>query len=61
MTTLIKNSKYFTAHFVGLSDVRKIEELMTELSRIVYTNEVDTDEFEQAMTTLDALRKVVAE
>lgn len=60
MTTLTKHSKYFTNDFANLSDVRKIEEIMTELTRIVYYNDADTDEFEQAMTTLDALRQVVA-
>jgi hypothetical protein len=59
MATLIKNNTFFTADFAGLTASRKIEELMTMLTRIAYNNDADTEAYNRAMSALDEMRQIV--
>ena len=60
MATLIINKTFFTEDFNKLKETRKIEELMTMLTRIAYNNDADTEAYNRAMTALDEMRQVVA-
>jgi hypothetical protein len=54
------STTYFTQDFTKLSDQRKLEVMITELSRIACYNDADTDEFYDVLKQLADLRSVVA-
>lgn len=53
-------SNYFTQEFKDLSDVRKIEELVAQLTRIAMHNDCDTEQVMQAINTVAEMRQIVA-
>jgi hypothetical protein len=54
-------SKYLTANFTALSEVRKLEVLMEIVNMIAFNNDVDADTYVKAVTALDDVRVIVAE
>ena len=56
-----KSNKHFTADFKALNDVRKVEELMSMLTSIAYSNDADTQVLYTALQALDDMRHLVAQ
>jgi hypothetical protein len=53
-------SNYFTQEFAALSDSRKIEELVAQLTKIAMHNDCDTEAVMQAINDVAEMRQVVA-
>jgi len=52
--------KYFTQDYKDLTDVRKIEVLVEELTKIVYYNDCDTEPVHELLNSVAELRQLVA-